>query len=155
MLSLNSFQLIDGKWFSILDIPAHCWVSYFSNGALHTCVCTQVRSLNSVFSSLIDTWKLQWQLREEVAQFNFLAGIWYCTLSLLSFNKLFMLSTQVSFFSFFREILYMVSEKYPLSVHELGYRAIQARALQLRNSKMYSWIVSIIIIVVFWQCSLF
>ena len=60
-----------------------------------------------------------------------------------------MLSTQVSLFSFFREILYMVSEKYPLSVHELGYRAIQAGALQLMNSKMYSRIVSIIIIVVF------
>ena len=39
--------------------------------------------------------------------FTFIPGICYLTLSLLSFNKMFMLSTQVSFFSFFREILYM------------------------------------------------
>ena len=157
VLSLNSFQLTDRKWFSILDIPAHCCgFHFFCNWLVLVMVvwisflCTQVRSLNSVSSSLIDSSIVQWQLREEVAKFTFLPGIWYCTLSLLSFNKMFTLSTKVSFFSFFREILYRVSEKYPFSVQELGHTT-QAWALWLMNSKMYFWIVSII---VFWQCSL-
>ena len=79
MLSLNGFQLIDRKWFLILDIPAHFWVSYFSNGAnLHTCVCTQVRSLNSVFSSRIDTSKLHVTAKGRGSTVYFLS--WYLVL---------------------------------------------------------------------------
>ena len=48
-----------------------------------------------------DSYGKRWQ------KYTFIPGICYLTLTLLSFNKMFMLSTQVLFFSFFREILYM------------------------------------------------